>query len=273
MSFEMAVWVCVGYITAEHDAVVITWREKVRHSLVRPTSYSKHVVEEKMVDYWTGEKISTKLWVPFIRVMPHAEYPSGSASICTVAYEYTQRLVQEEYGDDDLPTTWNYKAGSNKFAKGLPKEDFVEELDSLKDIQYQCGQSRLWGGMHFTASIEAAEKLVEGYGSAVYDYTVELLGGDKIPQKPIENDCGSMKVLVTRGLESARPQKGNRIEDACDCKEACMEVKIGGETAKAFGYGPKKTGKRKKTCVCYDGFNGFGNKEIAGYMSGEITEE
>lgn len=277
MSMEMQIWTCVGYITAEHDAVVITWREKVRHSLVRPTSYSKHVVEEKMVDYWTGEKISTKLWHPFIRVMPHAEYPSGSASICTVAYEYTQALIKAQYGDDDLPTKWVYKAGSNKFAVGLPKEDFVEELDSLKDIQYQCGQSRLWGGMHFTASIKAAEKLVEGYGAAIYDYTVTLLAGGKLPQRPTEvPECGRMKML--RGVKQMnvfKPQSQRQITNECECMAACKKPVFDDEPAKAFAYGPSRKanerGKKKKTCQCFDGFNGYNDKEAPeGYMAGEL---
>lgn len=268
-SMEMLFWVCVGYIVAEHDAVVITWREKVRHSLVRPTSYSKHVVEEKNVPFWDGTEISTKLWTPFIRVMPHAEYPSGSAAICTVAYEYTQRLVQDVYGDDDLTTLWTYKAGSTKWAKGFPEEDFVETLDTLKDLQQQCGQSRLWGGMHFTASIEAAETLVAGYGEAVYDYTVDILGGDKMPQIPTEQDCGMKgRLQKVEGMKTEKPAGKRKASSACDCKTMCQTLE--GFTAKAFTYGVKKG---KARCFCFSEFGGFQrNKEVsnATYMSGEI---
>jgi len=273
MSMETQIWVCVGYITAEHDAVVITWREKVRHSLVRPTSYSKHVVEERMVDYWTGEKVSTKMWHPFIRVMPHAEYPSGSASICTVAYEFTAALIKDQFGDDDLATTWTYKAGSNKFAKGLPKEDFVEQLDSLKDIQWQCGQSRLWGGMHFTASIEAAEKLVEGYGAEIYDYTLTLLNGNSLPSRPTEvPECGMEKMLAgVKEMSKFKPKAQRKIENACECMAACKMADFEGKPAQAFGYGPNKKGKVKTVCQCFSGFSGFADRQgVEGYISGEL---
>lgn len=43
----------------------------------------------------------------------------------------------------------------------------VEDLSMLKEV---CGQSRLWGVMHFTASISAAEELCSDLSTLAMDF-------------------------------------------------------------------------------------------------------
>merc|ERR1719461_865517 len=112
------------YTTIEHDAVVAAWKEKVRHNLVRPTSYSRWAMPEKEVQWYDGSMISTKDWTPLIRTMPHAEYPSGSMAICQSVADFTKLWVQNVVGLDDLKTKWMVKKGAATKEGLFPSEDW-----------------------------------------------------------------------------------------------------------------------------------------------------
>jgi hypothetical protein len=113
----------------------------------------------------------------FIRVMPHSEYPSGSGCICLAISQYIDTFLEAEYGDTSIETTWMFEeSGSKTFA-------------SMKELQEVCGESRLMGGMHFTASVPDSYELCDGVGPLAYtrlmkgligegSYT-ELMDGDK----------------------------------------------------------------------------------------------
>ena len=83
-SFESAVAFLVGYTAAEYDALLVVWKEKVRHDLVRPTTVIQGTRPERMVRTWGGPHRSSQTMIkrkdvePYKRVMPHSEYPSGS---------------------------------------------------------------------------------------------------------------------------------------------------------------------------------------------------
>merc|ERR1719412_1689711 len=117
-SLEQQALFVVGYTVTEHDAVVSCWREKVRHDRIRPTSVARSM-EEKEVPWYDGSTISTKEWTPLIRVMPHAEFPSGSASICRTIADYSQAWIENvlgpEYGVDpgyEMETSWTVPKGA-----------------------------------------------------------------------------------------------------------------------------------------------------------------
>jgi len=171
------------YTMIETDAVIVTWKEKVRHDLIRPPSYSAWVMAEKNVTGMDGLPVSTKHWSPLIRVMPHAEYPSGSMSICQSVVDFTLTYINEFYNLTELDTDWAMSAGGAAPSIGsrmFPQADWSATLN-LTELARVCGESRLWGGMHFTESVAAGKKLVEGYGAAATDWAVELLGGSSFP--------------------------------------------------------------------------------------------
>ena len=80
LSLEAQVFYHYGYTSSEHDVVLLAWKEKVRHDKIRPTSVIQSY-GNKFVTSFNGI-LKANDWVPFIRVMPHAEYPSGSGCIC-----------------------------------------------------------------------------------------------------------------------------------------------------------------------------------------------
>ena len=86
------------------DALLLVWKEKVRHNAARPTTIVHELLGDKLVDTYAGPLMQAQFipateWQPFIRTMPHAEYPSASACICT-AFKETMSLLRD--GVDDI---------------------------------------------------------------------------------------------------------------------------------------------------------------------------
>ena len=118
-------------------------------------------------------------WVPFIRVMPHAEYPSGSGCICLGIAQFIDTFLKDQYGDDSIATTWMF-------------EEFGEySFSNMSELADICGTSRLWGGMHFTASVPDSYELCDGVGVLGYERLMlgllgeadyyDLVDGNEVP--------------------------------------------------------------------------------------------
>ena len=59
-----------------------------------------------------------------------------------------------------------------------PSEDLYITLN-LEEINYYCGESRLWGGMHFTASIQGSYDLCDGIGVEAFEFMENILSGNE----------------------------------------------------------------------------------------------
>lgn len=220
LGFEESTLWSVGFTMAEHDATLNAWREKVRHDLIRPTSVSHYLVPEKNVTWFDGTKISSSQWQPLIRVMPHAEYPSGSSAICRAVADYLQLYVENILGWENLATTWVMKAGGapSRFPamKGYPKMDHEVTFETLDDLADMCSLSRLLGGMHFSASTQAGEDLAEGIGERAWETVLLLLNGTDVPG--IEVDKSRMgRTMVAETMEE---------ESSCMSSEESRMLKI-----------------------------------------------
>ena len=111
--------------------------------------------------------------------MPHSEYPSGSSCICK-AFARAAILFQT----DDLtgllggPLVQTFTAGSSRVEPGrVPNEDVVLVYESWSKIAQRCGETRLEGGMHFTASVPDGEDLCEAIGDDLFHYFDDLAAG------------------------------------------------------------------------------------------------
>lgn len=192
MSHEQYVHFIMGYTAVEHDAVAVTWKEKTRHNRIRPTSRVRNMAYDAVtnepveVDWHDGSKIPTTTWTPYIRVMPHAEYPSGSTTICYTVAEYTDLYVQDQFGIDTIDVSFNLKAGTSKFYDMGPKMDIPFTFTNMTDLAWHCAQSRLWGGMHYTAAVDNSIPLIKDFGRETFDYVKDLLGGDTLQEIPVE---------------------------------------------------------------------------------------
>merc|ERR1712212_469521 len=161
-----------GYYAGEYDAVVQAWHEKVRWDRVRPTTLIKENGDQLITTFggpFRGlQEIKSHDFEAYKRVMPHSEYPSGSSCICHTAAQFTRTLLAERHGITEalaveIPNPHyrgGFPAGSSKLEPGLtPAEDLFITMESLEQLSAICGESRLWGGMHFTASVPAGRAL------------------------------------------------------------------------------------------------------------------
>ena len=98
--------------------------------------------------------------------MPHAEYPSGSGCICLAVAQFIDAFLMDQYDTNSIETIWDFG-------------DVIEPVtfSTMSDLKDVCGESRLWGGMHFAASVPDSYELCDGVGTKGYtDLMVPLLG-------------------------------------------------------------------------------------------------
>ena len=169
-SFQDEILFKVGLSTVEYDAVVQAWAEKKYHDLVRPTTVIKHWGNDNLYTYGGDPEVDGPVTIKardfeaHIRVMPHPEFPSGSSCLCTAYYEFSDIFFQNRYNDTLSDLVWEFKGN----------EYVLEDMEELRDA---CGQSRLWGGMHYGAAIPAGEEICSGLGQLSYDYVTTLKNG------------------------------------------------------------------------------------------------
>eukprot|EP00904_Undaria_pinnatifida_P002795 jgi/Undpi1/12516/HiC_scaffold_6.g02185.m1 len=145
--------ITVAVQLAVYNGVVLSWREKVRHDLPRPPTIVKQKLGDRLVETYAGpgegvQTIKASEWEPFIRIMPHSEFPSASSCICQVFAEQ----VQDQLGSDEIDP---------------PLELGPFKYGSWSEISQVCGDSRVWGGMHFKDAVPAGADLCGGGDMAV----------------------------------------------------------------------------------------------------------
>lgn len=123
------------------DATIAVWAEKVRHDAVRPATLIPAILGH------TREGVA---FTSAIRTMPHAEYPSASAAICS-GFSHIFALA----GGDGLNLSVPIPAG---FAgRDLPATTLT--FRDPDDMAAMCGESRIWGGLHFPDAVKAGSRL------------------------------------------------------------------------------------------------------------------
>ncbi|VEU38101.1 unnamed protein product [Pseudo-nitzschia multistriata] len=128
----------MALVTAMYDATMLVWREKVVHDAVRPTTVVHALKGDEEVTTYAGPYEGSKTirasdWQPFIRTMPHAEYPSGSSCICTAYAETLQALTGSD--DTGIPASmggarWILQDGTRPDPRG-GREELCTGLASL----------------------------------------------------------------------------------------------------------------------------------------------
>eukprot|EP01025_Chloroclados_australasicus_P000238 TRINITY_DN1010_c0_g1_i4.p1 TRINITY_DN1010_c0_g1~~TRINITY_DN1010_c0_g1_i4.p1 ORF type:complete len:546 (-),score=59.07 TRINITY_DN1010_c0_g1_i4:192-1829(-) len=167
-----------GMNMALYDSTILVWKEKLRHDAVRPPSIIQHIFKDETIQAWGGygmgaAEIKGSEFSPYIRTMPHSEFPSASACVCQAVVDFF-RVASG--GKDELrePFVALFPQGSSVYEPGIvPAKTTVVLFHSLSEISRVCGESRLWGGLHFRPAVEAGQELCDGLGQYVYDYLVE----------------------------------------------------------------------------------------------------
>lgn len=205
-SFEQTLNYVLGVTASEYDATLVAWKEKVRHDLIRPTTYIQDEMPDVEFETYGGPGMGVlpvlgKNFDAWVRVMPHSEYVSGSACICIAIEEYTDGWMEGTDGalapPGEAPATYvpgvsiavplatdapggreaPFLAGSSRTEPGMtPATNVTIVMESLEELRNKCGESRLDGGMHFAKSVPASYDLCSGIGTQGVDYALGLLG-------------------------------------------------------------------------------------------------
>lgn len=180
-TFEQILNFSVGLTGAEYDATILAWKEKVRHDLIRPTTWIKNNMARDTIEVWIPNKgvmpILGKNFEAYVRVMPHSEYVSGSACICQALKDYTDDWLSSTLNKNDSISveTPQFLPGSSRTEPGLvPEMKMKITFADMEDLKDSCGKSRLHGGMHFSASVDNGYELCDGIGQGAAAIANEL---------------------------------------------------------------------------------------------------
>ncbi|MBC7827359.1 MAG: vanadium-dependent haloperoxidase, partial [Chitinophagaceae bacterium] len=124
---------------AQWDSQIMCWRAKYKNNLMRPVTYIQKVIEPG--------------WLPLIPTPPHPEYPAAHAYITAA----TMAAVGSVLGDKHNFTDHTYDF------LGFPARSFT----SLTDIGKEAGISRLYGGIHYTISINTGLEAGQNVGREI----------------------------------------------------------------------------------------------------------
>lgn len=179
---------------AAHDAGIVVWQEKRRYDAVRPFSAIRHNYGDRPVTAWGGPREGTvsdlpaSEWKSYLQVADHPEYPSGSACFC-YAHAEAARLY---LGTDVLNWEVPRPAGSSRIEPGItPAVDISLHFDAWTDFAADCGQSRVWAGVHFQAAVDVSADLCSVFGELAYDYLSSLIDGTA-PERPPSEGLGPL---------------------------------------------------------------------------------
>jgi hypothetical protein len=111
------------------DAIISCWDEKYRSNVIRPETYIDSYIDEG--------------WRPILQTPPFPEYTSGHSIISTVAAV----VLTKWFGDHCAFTD------DTEVEFGLPERHF----DSFGQAAGEAAISRLYGGIHYRAAIEAGK--------------------------------------------------------------------------------------------------------------------
>ena len=191
-SYERMVHFVITLINSEYDAAIMVWKEKVRHNLVRPTTVIKRW-NKREITTWSPYKKESKFrardFEAYRRVMPHSEYPSGSACMCQTLSDSTQgylaKLDCREPSADastlvsvsmQITSQAPFPAGNSSVEPGLtPVESTCLTYPSSIELAKACSQSRLDGGMHFEAAVSNGETLCSSIGDLGVEWAYGLI--------------------------------------------------------------------------------------------------
>lgn len=175
-----------GEMLAQHDAILVAWKEKRRHDLVRPTTMIRRLLSGQTVNAYRGIGVGNGMiaadeWEPLLQVQPHSEYPSGSAVLCMASIERLQIELEEIVGSNGTIPPFQLNAPPG-LVPGSPVDQVITfRFETLEQAAASCGESRLYSGVHFEPSVIEGNKLGKGIGKAAYEHVKDLVEG-RVPK-------------------------------------------------------------------------------------------
>lgn len=185
LSYPKLVAADLLHTVCTRDTFIASWREKLVHDSVRPISVIRHLYAGQDIQAYVQnvgrQTIKGEDWLSYLRTLPHQDYPSATSCICSAYAEFMKELV----GTDDWinPGPVVFPKGCSRRESGLtPAQDITVEFSSWDEFVHECGQSRLYGGVHFQVAIDAGTKLCAPIGRRCGVRANQLLNGQAPPR-------------------------------------------------------------------------------------------
>ena len=204
---------------AIHDASVVMWQEKARYDAVRPFSAIRHIYGDDFVRAWAGPGLGTRdipasQWRSYLPEADHPEYPSASTCGCYAQAQAMRRFT----GTDELNWSVTYPAGSSRIEPGItPSTDIELHFPTWTDFANNCGQSRVWGGVHFQAAVDASAAICSDFGDMAYDYFNTMMDGGaelRPPSQALSPD--PWRVAISESAPVNPPPASSPISSSCE---------------------------------------------------------
>ncbi|MBB3060288.1 vanadium-dependent haloperoxidase [Microbulbifer rhizosphaerae] len=171
---------------AAHDAGIVIWQEKRRYDAVRPFSAIRYLYGDEWVSAWGGPgrgtiRLPANQWKSYLEEADHPEYPSASTCFCAAHAQAARRYL----GTDVLNWEFSKAAGSSHVEPGItPAEDTILRFDTWTDFVSDCGQSRVWAGVHFQAAVDVSTQMCDVFGDMAHEYLSSLIDGSAPVRRP-----------------------------------------------------------------------------------------
>jgi PAP2 superfamily len=120
------------------DALVVCFRSKYKYNQLRPVTYIRQQIDTA--------------WLPLIATPPHPEYPAAHAFLTSSVMEVLESVFGRQYNFTDH--TYDFR--------NLPPRSYT----SFEQIANECGQSRVFGGIHYQPSVDAGHIAGKTIGNA-----------------------------------------------------------------------------------------------------------
>lgn len=171
---------------ATFDAGIFVWQEKRRWDAVRPFTAIRYIYGDNYVSAWGGPGegpliLPANQWRSYLEEADHPEYPSASACFC----EAHAQSMRRYFGSDVLGYPVEVKAGMSRIEPGVtPAEDLTVIFPTWTDFSSDCGQSRVWAGVHFQAAVDESQAVCKVFGDMAYNYWKQLMDGTAPLREP-----------------------------------------------------------------------------------------
>ena len=130
---------------ALYDGFIACWDEKYRSNYVRPVTVIKDMID--------------KDWMPFLQTPPVPEYTSGHSTITASAATVLTKLYRDNLAFEDS-SDYKYIGMKRKF-------------NSLHEAAAECSMSRVYGGIHYTLSVNTGAEAGKKVGGLVVKKILE----------------------------------------------------------------------------------------------------
>lgn len=164
---------------ATFDGGIFVWQEKYRYDAVRPFSAIHKLYNNKLVEAWGGPgkgmvQLLGNEWESYLEEADHPEYPSASTCFCHASAQAARKF----FGDDNMVYALTIGAGKSRIEPGItPAKDTLISYKTWTKFAEECGQSRVWSGVHFQAAVDESAAVCPVFGDLAYKYMRSLIDG------------------------------------------------------------------------------------------------